>query len=401
MKHIKTLLFLWCWLILGISIDASSAIKEWTIVVYIAGDNDLYPYVAMNIEQLKRVGSSDHINIIVYLCKHPHGQRKVAQKIKIEKGRAVVLSEQADIDSGSPLTFLDALTWAVHDFPSQHLAVIAWDHGSGALNRIERGICYDYTTGHYLTDRDLRYGLDHIVKKRGKKVDLFACDACLMASVELAASFASCVDYFVSSEETIPGTGFNYTRAMLPLIQQSIAPADLAKHWVKAYQQNYSPYYEGYTLSAIQLNKMQDVTEAIELLGKSLSTLLRYQFNRSVKNVLQQCSLPGICTTFEESSYIDLDHFALLLQQKIDSVVLNLDDVEKRRLIHQIKDCLATIHAELSSAVIANAAGKKYAHAAGLTIYFPQRMVHASYPKLIWSYLCPSWSDFLEAYVRS
>lgn len=401
MKHIKTLLLLWCCLITGSAIDAATPKKEWTVLIYIAGDNDLYPYVSMNIEQLKRVGSSSLVNFVVYLCKHPHGQRKVAQKIKIEKGKAVILSEQADVDSGSPLTLLEALNWATGDFPAEHYAVIAWDHGSGALNRIERGICYDYTTGHYLSDRDLRYAFDHVVKKLGKKIDVFACDACLMASVELAASFANCVDYFVSSEETIPGTGFNYSRAMLPLAQHHIQPSELAMHWVKAYQQNYSPYYEGYTLSAVDLNTMNELTKAIDSLGNSLITLLRYQFNKSVKSLLQQCSMPGYCTTFEESTYIDLDHFAMLLDQKIDTVSVNLDDIQKNRIITQIKYTLTSIRSILAKSVIANAHGKKYAHAAGLTIYFPQRMVHASYPKLIWSYLCPSWSDFLEAYVRS
>ncbi len=403
MKPIKTLLIVLCCLFGGISPLESATPKEkkWTVLIYIAGDNDLYPYVSMNIEQLKRIGSSPFVNFVVYLCKHPHGQRKVAQKIKIEKGKAVILSEEPDIDSGSPRTLHAAIDWATEDFPSEHLAVIAWDHGSGALNRIERGICYDYTTGHYLSDRDLRYAFDHIVKKIGKKIDIFACDACLMASVELAASFANCVDYFVSSEETIPGTGFNYTRAMLPVAQHAIQPSDLASHWVKAYQQNYSPYYEGYTLSAVNLSGMNELTKAIDSLGNSLTTLLRYQFNKSVKSLLQQCSMPGYCTTFEESSYIDLDHFAQLLQQKIDTVYVNLDDVQKNRIVSQIKNSLAIIRGQLAKSVIANAHGKKYAHAAGLTIYFPQRVVHASYPRLIWSYLCPAWAEFLDAYVRS
>ena len=62
-------------------------------------------------------------------------------------------------DSGNVSTLTEALHWAVIDYPSDHIAIIIWDCGSGTLHRNEpeiesRGICYDGDTGLYWTENN-------------------------------------------------------------------------------------------------------------------------------------------------------------------------------------------------------------------------------------------------------
>ncbi len=63
-------------------------------------------------------------------------------------------------------TLIRRFPWAVTNTHQNYLLVDLWNHGSGSLNRsmqAHRGICYDDTTHHYMTDLDYKSALDHIV----------------------------------------------------------------------------------------------------------------------------------------------------------------------------------------------------------------------------------------------
>ena len=41
--------------------------KDWTVLIYIAADNDLAPFAIRNIKQIAKIGSTKHLNIVVQL----------------------------------------------------------------------------------------------------------------------------------------------------------------------------------------------------------------------------------------------------------------------------------------------------------------------------------------------
>ena len=60
--------------------------KEWTVLVYIAADNDLDIFADRNIKQMTKVGSSEYINII--LCVNTSEKKyksKTSKIISVEK----------------------------------------------------------------------------------------------------------------------------------------------------------------------------------------------------------------------------------------------------------------------------------------------------------------------------
>ena len=83
-----------------------------------------------------------------------------------------------------------------------------------------RGVCYDDSTGNYLTDLKYKRAFDIIVNqyRAGKKIDIIAFDACLMADIEVAYTLQPYADYLVSSQETVPGPGFNYADILTPFL---------------------------------------------------------------------------------------------------------------------------------------------------------------------------------------
>ena len=66
MKHIKLTLLSPIIFSVFFSLDAVHTTKPWTFLVYIAGDNNLYPYVKLDLDEMKKIGSNEHINILAY-----------------------------------------------------------------------------------------------------------------------------------------------------------------------------------------------------------------------------------------------------------------------------------------------------------------------------------------------
>lgn len=112
--------------------------KKWTVLIYIAADNDLYPFAYRNLAQMKQVGSNEHCNILVHLDIKHSGQPKVTKRLYIENNKIWQIGPDYVMDSGSDATLIDSTLWALRDYPSEHFALVLWNHGSGDLNPILR-----------------------------------------------------------------------------------------------------------------------------------------------------------------------------------------------------------------------------------------------------------------------
>lgn len=374
--------------------------KSWTFLVYIAGDNNLAKYADLDLREMMEVGSNEHVNILAYATIKRENEEKTTAKYYIEKGSLTQIGDLAVKDSGDVVTFTEALEWAHTEYPSDHFALVLWNHGSGALNRNlnwSKGICFDDTTGHYLTDRDCFATFGWICDKfrEGKKIDVIACDACLMGSVEIAYTFQPYADYYVASEETIPGSGFPYQGVLAPFKEGSPEPVDFAKNIVKVYSENYEANKNDYTLSAIDLKKLDPLVSQLNLIAQFFDNLLKTRrISAVVKNELMNAVSLKNCLHFSVVQYVDLYQ---CLSNILTSVQYMGLDYSKRWYIEKVvKDTLPLI----DNCVIANKYSPEYTQARGLSIYFTLDFVDASYDELLWTEWT-KWSQFMQALVAA
>src|SRR5579863_8895256 len=175
----------------------ATTVKPWTFLVYMAAANDLNDYALYDLQEMMKVGSSSYVNILVYLTIQQEGQQKETKKLYIEKDHIEQIGPVMMRDSGDISALAEALQWACLDYPSEHIVVDLWNHGDGVLNRSKfhsKGICFDSDTRHYLTDRDCFNAFTWVkdMIRGGKKFDIITCDACLLASLEMAYTLSSC-----------------------------------------------------------------------------------------------------------------------------------------------------------------------------------------------------------------
>lgn len=423
--------------------ETRAAKKPWTFIVYIAADNDLRGFAARNIKQMAQVGSNKNVNIVVQLDIKLSGNQKVTRRYQVEKNKIVHVNADDPysqrMDSGSPQTLISCCTWALENYPAEHYCLIFWNHGTGiidpgyskvvnasslftfnaATNKLEldrsigfldfldivneeqRGVCWDDTTGNYLSNQNMNSALTTIRTNLlgGKKFDIIGFDACLMSMLEVGNIMKHHADNMVSSQEAELGAGWNYNYALSGFNTGAPSPAAFAQQIVRAYQKAYANITNDYTQSAINLNRLTALEENVSHVATLFLQGLRTQKNRAVTNAIKACRNKHMCTHFDEPSYIDLHHFYTNVKNNIARFKLTNSDEEQKlqtALLKAVEEGMTLI----TSAVIENTAGKNLHRAKGISIYFPERRVHHSYRKTLFA-ASNQWSALLNYFLQS
>lgn len=398
--------------------------KKWTFIVYMASDNDLRAFAANNIRQMAAVGSNENINIVAHLDIRLNGNSKVTRRYYIEKNKLNQMNHEPEtqsMDSGSPQTLISCCEWAIENFPADQYALIFWNHGTGIIdpqsNRIinpaelfsfnsrtntleldrsvgfleflhfadqdQRGICWDNTTGHYLTNQDVDMALNHICTNvLKKKFSLIGFDACLMSMIEIGHYLRNYSEVMVGSQEVELGTGWNYSYVLQPLLTENYNPFDLAKQIVRSYVRSYQDITHDFTQSAIDLRKSEHIEKNIDSIARLLLEAIKHQHKNSVVQAVKTSRNRRQCTHFDEPSYIDLHHFYSNLQSKIGKCSVSRS---ARPLLQKISNEITQGKQLISEIVFANACGKNLKQAQGLSIYFPENRIHPSYGQTLFA----------------
>lgn len=369
--------------------------KPWTFLVYIAGANDLNSFVDLDLAEMIDVGSNENVNVVVFETIHRDGQAKETNFMYVQQGSLVKIGNEVPQDSGSIETLKHALELAITLYPSDKMCVVLWDHGSGPLNRsitsAVRGVCYDFDTNHYLTDIDCLNALSWAQNtlRGGKKFDIVAFDACLMAGIEIAYTLSNCANYLVASQETIPGTGFDYNGILSNFISRAPSARDFALGCVTAYGQAYANQSD-ITLSATDLSQVGNCVSQANNLAQVLFNLLKSKQKSAVKRYIIRAINNSI--SFDDGIYVDLENFCSYLQQYASK--MGLASKDKNTLIAATQ----AVKTALTKAVIAKTAGKFYRGASGLSIYLPTYSIDRSYANLYWTQQNAIWLKLLNAY---
>lgn len=417
--------------------------KPWTIIVYIAADNDLRGFAARNLKQMSNVGSNSNCNIVAHLDIQLSGNKKITRRYYIEKDQIFHMNADEpgtqQMDSGDPKTLISCCQWAIQNYPADNYMLIFWNHGTGiidpatgkiinsvdlftfnnATNKLDldrsigfldiitileqqqRGICWDDTTGHYLTNQKLDEALSYICKNylNGGKFSIIAFDACLMSMLEVANIIKPYANIMIGSQEVEFAAGWDYARAFNPLSYSAPSNIDLARNIVKMYGQAYDNVTDDYTQSAMNLDTIDTIENNINIIARLLMECLKKQHNNSVKNAIYASSNKLLCTHFDEPSYIDLHHFLSNLQTNLKHFAFT-NPSEGNALTKALHESISEGLSLIEKNVIAYACGKNVSSARGISIYFPERRIHTSYRKTNFA-ATNDWPTFLAQYLMA
>ena len=391
--------------------------KSCTFFVYAAADNNLRDFAARNIKQMAGVGSNDHLNIVVHLDIKLIGNKKTTRRYYVGKNDVLHVNpnDTVAMDSGDPQTLISACKWAIENYPAENYVLIFWNHGTGiidplgrrlpnmndlfnynatscryeldrtigyldlieALNEDARGICWDDSTGNYLTNQKLDMALNAITRDYlgGKKFGIIGFDACLMSMLEISSIVKKYAHIQVSSQEVEPGPGWDYHNVLSGFSKSAIDMNTLAKTIVQAYEQTYQKLTNDYTLSALNLDRIESLETNIDTVASLLLKAME-QKNSPIKSVILASKNKQACTHFDEPSYKDIYHFYHNLKANLKST-----KGIKRNILAEISHALDEGSRLIKEIVFANVVGSNVSKAHGISIYLPDHKIHSSYKK--------------------
>ncbi|MEI6314588.1 MAG: clostripain-related cysteine peptidase, partial [Syntrophus sp. (in: bacteria)] len=273
---------------------------KWTVMVYMAGDNNLDGAALRDIEEMARVGSTKDVNVLVQLDRL---EDKKTRRFLITKGGGYnrdCVETFGETNTGDPKILDDFLAWSIERYPAERYFLILWNHGSGwwedAKNRAvapnssevkscrpvprislfrhktdppthstHRSICYDDTSGgDALDNRELKDVLANACTAIGKKIDILGMDACLMTMVEVAWQLRDSVEVLVGSEIEEPNDGWPYAEILTFLTAKPKSKTHIvAKEVVKQYVASYRDQGETVTQSAINTAATVEIIQTL------------------------------------------------------------------------------------------------------------------------------------------
>ncbi len=362
-------------------------VKNWTIMTFINGKNNLEIAGLFNVNQMESVGSDKNMNIVVELgrMKGQEGdvdvdgdwtgsRRLYVMKDKDdEKVTSPVMMETKNVDMGDYKRIVDFVKWTKVNYPAKKYMLIIWNHGTGWFDPskekkiADKGISYDDETGNYV--RTIEIG--KILKEAGK-VDILAFDACLMQMAEVAYEVKDYAEVVIGAEETVPGYGYPYDMFLGALKQMPDASAEnFAAVTVEAFKSFYTALKKSAGLSAIRTSKLEGLAEHMASFADSVKKVNDVGAITAARNKVLRYDAVGEGSDPEKtiSFFGDISHFANLMSANItkEGVDSNRLRAKSYKLINFIANDLVIHNATVGN----DRVGSPLSDSKGISVYLP------------------------------
>lgn len=270
---------------------ATPARAQWTLLFYLAADNDLEAAQMRDLAEMLAVGSTADVNVVVLADRHPGGAGKYtndavanvpqwtsAKLLHVERGRLRELADWGEVNMGDPATLDRLLQLAARDFPAARYGIVFGNHGLGWP-----GTAVDESSANdSLTTLELASALAPFVAAHGA-FELIGFDSCLMGNLEVAKAIAPYGRFMVASEEIEPDDGWNYTPVLGGLTATpTMSGSALGRSIVDSFRDQYTgpaaaqqgDTGKGITLGVVALDRIAPLEQAVAALAAAVDASL-------------------------------------------------------------------------------------------------------------------------------
>ena len=399
--------------------------KEWTIMIYMAGDNNLAVDMAYALEQIKGIASSgaDRANLFVYYdgnspsiptlyCdfSEPDSPKYVRSFRVPEKLYTVPAKPNENAaDKRSVLNFVD---WCVNKVEVVHDGEVSYGRRADRYAMIfsghtlgfqDIGLFRDETSGRSMKMEDLYFTLQRIVGTEkeleseargagltreerdretrlllGQKLDILGFDSCVMGMLEVGYQFGAVAKTMIASEGSVPSAGWTYAKILGCLARGNgggECAENVAEHFVREFIRSQDSFTVGgvsVDMAAWDLSKLSELAVAFDGLSAALidcfaepgTRLYRYM-QRAILHV-HWC-----CQSYMYDQNVDLGDFCELLDAECAALIEDVGG-ETVEPLEYVRDKCRNVLEELQKAVILSGfSGGEYQYSNGISVFFP------------------------------
>ena len=429
----------------------------WTVMVYLAGDNNLTSECMFALTEMKGAALSKDLNVVAqfdpsdpYLPSHRYEinldneniyqdivdyaryyQNHKEVRFKKESRKALLLAarrdeardklreaglkelEQAsltapkedevitdDTDTGSPITLYNFISFCLENYPAERYMVVLSGHAGGT----ERDyLLKDESSARSLTFNELQQVFKQIKRDRkGKLIDIVGMDNCLMSMAEICYELRDVAEIVVGCESFSPISGWPYRQILERLCTDFVNPKSVTAEAAKAIVEEYVSFYSTYWMAGLSVTQSALNVAKVEELQRLINELAQAMEDELVAESKQKPRRPSkhrfenalVLAHWEAQSYNG--------EQYVD-VYDFCDCLQKRGPSKEIgKRCQALKEFIATEFVLKSCyCGAIYQYSYGVSIYFPWANIAPSYWNLDFAdEKAPGWGTFLKAYTR-
>ena len=285
----------------------------WTVMVYLAGDNNLTTECMFALTEMKHAAFGKHLNVIAefdpqdpHLPTHRYHIKKRGKKsfhhdiidragyaanngevtFKNESLKAQALARERkrerqlrrpeldkacltgppvvqevitdDTDTGSPITLYNFISFCLQEYPADHYLVVLSGHAGGT----ERDyLLRDESSARSLTFNELKNVFQRVKEDRnGKRIDIVGMDNCLMSMAEICYELRGLAEIVVGCESFTPASGWPYREVLERLARDCVSPKlapqqSVAEAAARAIVREYVNYYANYWIAGLSVTQ--------------------------------------------------------------------------------------------------------------------------------------------------
>jgi len=436
--------------------------KEWTIMIYMAGDNNLAVDMAYAMEQIKGVADAgtESPNLFVYYdgnspaiptlyCdfSEPRKPRYVRSYKVPNKLCSVPAKENENAaDTRSILNFVD---WCVNKVEvenddeitygrrAQKYALIFSGHSLGFQ---DIGLFKDETSGKSMKMKDFYGVLQSMVSTKkelekdartlhlegedrdiettvllGQKLDLLGFDSCVMGMLEVGYQFNYVAKTMIASEGSVPSAGWTYAKILGCLAREQNRNVDtrkVAELFVKEFIRSQDAYTVGgvsVDMAAWDLSRFGPLADAFDGLAEVLLACFLDPNSRTYRQMARMIlQVHWQCQSYMYDQNVDLGDFCELLDQECGSVAEELGDNDVEWLKEVQTQCRKVLKELKKTVILSGFSGGGYQYSNGVSVFFPwsreaYEVSRKNYESLWFAKDAKrtrlSWTDFLKMYL--
>ena len=386
------------------TVDPGKANKKkelWTLLIYMAGDNNLSEECVYALTEIKNAIDDDATKLSVLAQFDPSGvlaetkRYKLTRKGSLEDNARATGWRVRETNTGEPQNLLDFVRWGISQYPAEHYMVVLVGHGTGTEDDF---LLRDENPANALAILELRDIFQQLAEDN-HEIDILGFDTCLMNMAEVCFELnRTSVKYLVGSEGFAPNTGWPYGEIIRILgktvkEQPEQATADwLAKLIVEEYMKFYVPYINGgvsVDQAALEVEKINVVKNRMfTLVGDLLDEVHNGQFAYGSPKHDALVLSHWQTQSYNGEVYVDLTDFCQLLGERYKTI-------DPKSPV--VGSCAAVIEA-IDDLVLQNCiSGAAFQFSNGLSIYFPWAILSSRYGNLSFPKET-KWLDFLKQY---
>lgn len=334
----------------------------WAIYWYLCG-SDLESnggFATSDLMEMMEVALPENVRVVIQTGGAKTWQNNVVdadilQRYVYDSEGLTLVDELPPASMGDAATLTDFLRYCKQNYPAEKTAVLFWNHGGGSVS----GAAFDERYGYdslTLDEMQTAFGRVWEADENNPPLELVGFDTCLMATVDVAGTFAGTARYLVASEEVEPANGWDYTGWLGALA------ADPAMDGAALGEVICDAYYAGCqavgthsnaTLSLTDLTRTGPLLEAYEAFG--------------AEALAAACEDPGFFSRFARIAAQSENYGGNTREQGFTNMV-DLGDLARKS--SDLLDSAQAVTDALSDCVLYQVGGIYRAQASGLSCYY-------------------------------